>query len=220
MKGYDNFLQKHHTKKFVKGELIIVQGEIPPCVYVIKSGIVKVYNLTKDGDEKPISYDGEYECFPLGWTFSKMSESQFFYDAFVDVELYCIPKREFQTFLQENSEALYEIHTVLVNRYIYMQTRINALEQSKAASKVASTVHYLCLRYGQEIKNNVVKIDLPLTQQELANFMGLTRETTGIELKKLQKAGILTHKRQNYIVDTNKLNEILDDEYEQAKMNE
>lgn len=219
MKDHNKFLERYHTKKFLKGELIMVQGEIPPCVYVINKGVVKVYNLTSQGEEKPISYDMEGESFPLGWAFSKMTESQFFYDAFTDVELYCVPRREFQDLFSQNADVLYSAHINLVSNYVYMQTRINALEQSKAANKVANTVHYLCLRYGKDIKTNVVRIGLPMTQQEMANFMGLTRETTGIELKKLQKAGVLTYRRQSYIVDTNKLNDILDDDYEQARMN-
>lgn len=220
MKTFDNFLQRYHTKTFAKGELILVQGEIPPCTYVIKKGVVKVYNLTSRGEEKPISYDTRYEGFPIGWTYLKLTESQFFYDAYTNVELYRIPRNDYQEFLKSNPEVLYEVHSLFIAHYIHMQTRLNALEQSKAASKVVNTIHYLCLRYGKDIKENVVKIQLPITQQELANFMGLTRETTGIELKKLQRDKVLSYKSQSYIVDTNRLNDLLDEEYTQAKVNE
>jgi CRP-like cAMP-binding protein len=215
---FDQFLQRYHTKHFSKGELIFVQGEIPSCAYVIKRGVVKVYNLTSRGEEKPISYDIQHESFPIGWTFSKMSESQFFYDAYTDVELYCIPRSDYQDFLRQNPDVLYEIHSLFIRHYVHMQTRINALEQSKAAAKVVNTIHYLCLRYGKDIKKDTVKIQLPMTQQELANFMGLTRETTGIELKRLQREHVLTYRSQNYVVDTSRLNDLLDEEYIQAKV--
>ena len=43
------FLQKYHTRKFEKGEIILVQGETPECTYVIKNGAIKTYNLTSHG---------------------------------------------------------------------------------------------------------------------------------------------------------------------------
>lgn len=218
MKTLQEFLEQYHVKAFAKGELILVQGEVPPCAYVIKKGVIKTYNLTARGEEKPITYDVVMESFPVGWIFSKTKESQFFYDAYTDVELYCVPRNDFCNFLKENSEVLYNSHKFLINRLLNMQTRVNALEQSKASSKVVNTLHYLCLRYGKDVKQNLVRINLPLTQQELANFMGLTRETTGIELKKLQRSGVLSYKRQNYIVKTDKLNDLLDEDYAQAKL--
>lgn len=193
---------------------------MPLSAYVIKKGVIKTYNLTAQGEEKPITYDVRFETFPAGWLFAKLNESQFFHEAYTDVELYAVPRGEYQDFLKNNPELLYEVHSYLVSRYLNLQTRINALGQSKAASKVLNTIHYLCLRYGKDVAADTVKIQLPLTQQELANFMGLTRETTGIELNKLQKAGVLTYRHQNYIVNTENLNELLDDEYSQSKLDE
>jgi len=106
----------------------------------------------------------------------------------------------------------------LVTRYMGLQMRINALEQSKAPSKVVNTLHFLCLRFGDEVKKDTVRIQLPLTQQDLANLIGLTRETTGIELKKLHKAGVLTYKKQNYLIRTDRLNDYLDEEYDLSRM--
>lgn len=218
MKTLEEFLSRYHVKSFAKGELILVQGEVPTNTYIIKKGVIKTYNLTARGEEKPITYDLPYECFPISWAFSMMVESQFFYEALTDVEVYPIPRDEYQAFLKANPEILYATHSQLVGRYVNLQTRINALGQSKAASKVINTIHYLCLRYGTDMKSHVVKIHLPLTQQELANFMGLTRETTGIELKKLERSGVLSYRRQNYIVKTDELNELLDEDYNQAKL--
>jgi CRP-like cAMP-binding protein len=57
MDDYDQFLHAFRTRRYRKGELILVQGEVPECAFVIKSGIVKTYNLTLAGEEKPIGFD-------------------------------------------------------------------------------------------------------------------------------------------------------------------
>ncbi len=214
MEQFQKFLHRYHVRRFQKGEIILVQGEVPTCVYVVKSGIVKTYNLTADGDEKPISFDGKNEMLPIGWAFNKLRYAQYYYEAFTDCDLYCAPRADYVDFLKTNPDATFEKYTDLVEAHINYQMRVNALEQSKASDKVLNTLHFLCLRFGKDIQKDTVRIELPLTQQELANFMGLTRETTGIELKKLQKKGIISYRRQNYVVKTNALDELLDEDYD------
>jgi CRP/FNR family transcriptional regulator len=212
------FLDNYRVQKFSRGEIILFEGEVPSCAYVIRKGIVKTYNLTSEGQEKPISFDIEMETFPVGWVFGKLRSTHYFYEAFTDCSVFCVPRDEFLDFLKKNTKLLYTYFDYFVSRYLNYQMRINALEQSKAADKVLHTIYFLCIRFGQELRKDVVKIQLPLTQQDLANFMGLTRETTGIELKRLEKAGVITYHRQNYIVKTDKLNDLLDDEYESMQL--
>lgn len=207
------FLLKYHTRKFEKGEIILVQGETPDCVYVIKKGVVKTYNLTSQGEEKPIGFDVQNDILPLAWVFGQINRVSYYYEAFTKCELYCVPREDYRAYIMKDTARLLSVFEKFVAKYTRYQLRVNALEQSKAAAKILNTVHFLCLSFGVDIKKNVIKIQIPLTQQDMANFMGLTRETTGIELKKLQRMGVLTYKRQNYIVRTDRLNELLDEEY-------
>ncbi len=218
METLKHFLDNYRVQHFTKGEIILFEGEVPSCAYLIKKGVVKTYNLTSEGQEKPISFDVEMETFPMGWVFAKLRSTQYFYEAFTDVSVYCVPRVEFISFIQANPKLLYEYFDYFVSRYLNYQMRINALEQSKAADKVLHTIYFLCVRFGRDVKKDLVKISLPLTQQDLANFMGLTRETTGIELKRLEKTGVITYNRQNYIVRTDKLNDLLDDDYESMRL--
>lgn len=211
-----HFLRAYRTQSFDKGQIIISQNVVPDVAYVIKKGVVKTYNLTAEGEEKPISFDVRGEILPAGWVFSKIERCQYFYGAFTDCELYCVPREEYLAFIQSQSSRLYTVLEHLVSKYMNYQMRVNALEQSKASSKVLYTMHFFAIRFGVDIREHVVKIPLPLTQQDLANFMGLTRETTSMELKKLQQQGVISYRNQKYIIKTDKLNELLDEEYDQA----
>lgn len=218
MEAVQQFLLKYHARKYDKGELILCQGEVPECALVVKSGIVKVYNLTSQGEEKPIGFDTKGEAFPISWIFSKSKRALYYHEAFTDCEIYCVPREDYVQFLKRDSDLMYALFNHYISHNLDFQMRINALEQSKAAQKVLNTIHFLCLSYGVEVAQDQVRIQLPLTQQDLANFMGLTRETTGIELKKLQHAGVLTYKKQNYIVQTDKLNDMLDEDYDAGRL--
>jgi CRP/FNR family transcriptional regulator len=131
-----------------------------------------------------------------------------------------VPREDLVNYFLSDPKNLKKAFDYFLGRYLNYHMRINALEQSKAGDKVLNMLHFLCLRYGKDVKQDVVRIQIPLTQQDLANFMGLTRETTGIELKKLEKAGILTYGRQNYIVHTDKLDDLLDDDYSAGRLKE
>ncbi len=217
MNTYQRFIDHYHTKRFRKGEIILVQGEVPTAICLLKKGIVKTYNLTTQGEEKPISFDVAGEIFPVAWAFDRARYALYYYEAFTDCEIQSIPRADYHEFMRKHPEVSYDMLVGFVDRYINFQMRLNALEQSKAATKIINTIHFLCLHFGKEVKKNVVHIQLPLTQQDLANFMGLTRETTGIELKKLQRQGIVSYRRQNYVVNTDKIDELLDEDYDQGR---
>lgn len=212
------FFEQYRVKTFRKGEVILCEGEVPPTGYVIKSGIIKSYNITSEGQEKPITFDMPSELFPVGWIFRKIRQAQFFYEAFTDCEVYCVPRDELVKQLKSDPELYNDYFDNLLTRYLNFQLRVNALEQSKAVNKVVHTLYFLAISFGQELKDHLVQIKLPLTQQDMANIMGLTRETTGIELKKLERAGIIRYRRQNYLVRTDRLNEMLDVDYENGQI--
>jgi len=215
----ETFLNKYPLKSFDKGQLILVEGEVPSSAYVVKTGIVKMYNLTSEGEEKPISLIMAYDVLPFEWLFGNFKHVIYYYEAFTSTKMYCVPPEEYKRFILKNPGALEQAFKHLADRHIAALMRINALEYSKAAGKVIHMLHLLCLRYGRDLKPNVVKILIPLTHQDIANFMGLTRETTGIELKKLERSGVLTYHKQNYVVNTNKLNDLLDEEYDLGRTN-
>ncbi len=214
------FLRRCTTKSYKKGDVILQQDATPGGAFIVKQGVVKVYNLTSSGEEKPIGFSTKDELFPLGWILGKIFRSQYYYEALSDCQVYCAPLDELQAFIKQNSEAMYEVLDRCVGKMLHHQMHINALEQSKASEKVLHAIHHLALCFGHDLKTDVVEIPLPLTQQDVANFTGLTRETVSVELKKLASQKIILSRNRNFVVLTDKLNVLLDDEYEQHLIRE
>lgn len=190
------------------------EGDIPSRSMVIKKGIISAYILTSDGEIKPVGLHLPGDVFPIPWTFGRARNAQYFYEAFNDTKIYLVPREEYIDFVLTNHDVLVLRFRRMVDKYISSMMRIGVLEYSKAGQKLLHFLHYLCIYYGRELKNHTIEIQLPLTQQELANFLGLTRETTGIELKKLERSGIIKRRNGKYIIRTDKLNYQLDEEYD------
>lgn len=186
----------------------------PTYAFGIKKGIIKTYNLTAKGEEKPIGFGTKRELFPLAWIFDKIHTAQYFYEALSDCELYAVPKDNLIEFIKNHPKAMFQLLDRCVWEAMTNEMRINALGQSKASDKVLHIIHYLALCFGRDLQRDVVEIPLPLTQQDVANFTGLTRETISMEFKKLASQKIIFSRNRNLVVLTDRLDNLLDDDYE------
>ena len=164
------YLERHSVRTYKKGEIIIFQGEEPKQAFVIKSGIVKSYNLSADGDEKPISFYQEDTVFPSAWAYGKTSSSVYFYEAFSEtVEVFLVDRDEYVKFIKQRPELLYQEFERLLSDQLAGAMRLNALQHSKASDKLIYTLHYLARSYGKPIGKQKIEISLDLKHQDFAN---------------------------------------------------
>ncbi len=214
-KRFQAFLEKHPVRTFNKGEIIIFQGEAPRAAFVVKSGIVKAYNLSVGGDEKPVAFYSPGAAFPGGWVYGKMPNSIYYYEAFTPkASLYAVKREEFVRFVKSQPELLYSELDRYLTEQIGQSMRLNALQHSRASDKLLYTLHYLALSHGRKVAPQVVEIELELTHQDFANLTGLTRETAATELNKLKHRGVISYdKHKPYRLDLAKLMRLLNDQY-------
>jgi CRP/FNR family transcriptional regulator, cyclic AMP receptor protein len=203
-------LLKDSVKRQVKaGDIIFYQGEAPRSACILKSGIVKVYNITSSGEEQLVNFQLPNEVFPTPWVFGKTPSVLYFYEALTDCELYLFPREEFLAYIKSDNKVLGIFLDYYVNNYIGAVMRITALEQPKAREKITYTMYYLVQRYGEHLTDDKVQIRIQLTHQHIANLVGLTRETTAVEMKKLKEAGVVHYVKQKYVVRVRKLLEMM-----------
>jgi len=212
---FEEFLSKYPTRTFKKGEIIIFQGEAPRSAYVVKSGTVKAYNLSVNGDEKPVAFYDDYSTFPGSWVYSKMPSAIYYYEAFTpEVSLYVVNREDYVAFVRSDPEILYNELQRYVTDQLGKSMRLNALQHSRASDKLIYTLHYLALSHGRSIGPQRIEITLDLTHQDFANLTGLTRETAATELNKLKHQDVITYSKHTlYQLDLAKLTAMLNDQY-------
>jgi CRP-like cAMP-binding protein len=214
-----NFCAKYPLRHFKKDRPLFYQGEVPQTAFYIKSGVIKVYNITTGGEEKIVSYESDGSLVPSGWLFSKSPAALFYYDAFTDSQMYSIPKRDMISFINTNQDAT----TSMLDHYASMYTaaimHLHALEQSRARDKLLHIFQYLALRFGKEVGKDTYRVELRLTHQDIANLIGITRETVTAEISKLSKSGVIKSENLHYIVDTNKaLRQVGENDFDQVNL--
>lgn len=194
-------VDQYGSSRFIKkGTILLYQSEVPRRAFIVKKGLVRAYAITNSGEERTISLHDDGDIIPLSWVFGETSASLFYFDALVDSEIIAVPKNELVETILNNPKAMSAVLSLTMNEYTSLLLRITALEQSSAAEKIALTLYYLFFRHGKEIKPNVYTIHIKMTQSMLASLVGLTRESTAVNLKLLKKKGIVEYSNFTYTV--------------------
>ncbi len=207
---FTDFLNKFPVRRFQKGEMIVCEGLQPRKCYAVKSGFVKVFLTTKNGEEKAVSFQASHDLFPLTWIFGKTEVALYYYQAYTDCEMYEIPREELVAHAESDPSMFRRLFDYVLDLDIDLMQHIHSLEQAKASDKLMYAFSFLTRRFGKKMSNSKTKMLLPLTQQDLANFLGLTRETTGAQLKELQHKGIINYQQQEYVVHTERLRDMIE----------
>lgn len=197
-------------RTFRAAQIIFYQGEVALQSYRIRSGLVRAYIIHDNGEEATVAYFGPHDMFPVASSFQIAPVTLFYYETVTESEIDVMNETDFADYIK--SVARDEVDR-FASRYVGALLHINALTQTNARAKLAHTLRYLAIRFGEKsLDATRVKITIKLTQQDLARLCNASRETMSIELGKLKDEGIIIVKAKHYIVHFAKLNGIISDE--------
>ena len=177
-------------QKFQKGEMILRAGDIPQGVYFIESGWVKIFALDKHGDEHTHLFYKEGDIFPLIWVF-KDAIRNVYYEAFEDTVVWRIPKDEFRACIENHANSAVFLLEHAVNLFRLYAGRIDNLLYSSAYERTAYRLLSLVDRLGEVQKDGTWIVDIPITHQEIASSINLSRETVSRCMERLRRKKII-----------------------------
>jgi CRP/FNR family cyclic AMP-dependent transcriptional regulator len=210
MTELEQFISKHPVKRYAKDQIILCQDDIPANIYVVKSGFIKGYDIDATGSEQLLWLGKNKDLFPYDWLFSVVESSQFFYGAFSDCELYTIERQDLMGFIDIYPKNLLELTRNMATTYTDLVMKLAATEKPKATQKIVRVLQMLADKFSTDAAGGVGKeLSVSITQQDLANLVGLTRETVAAELKKLKKGGYIRYDKLQFIVDHERLVELM-----------
>ncbi len=189
------------TRQFAKKRTILFQGEIPRSVMVLENGLVKVYGITMGGDQRTVTLLSAGDIFPVEYVFDKSRVSLYYYEAITDCSVLSLPKNDFLQALDSDPELKNQVFQSYMAHYTSATMHIYALEHSHAQEKLVYILQYLVARFGEKQPNGLTKIELRLSHQDIAEMVGLTRETTAVELHRLKDRELIDYQRFSYYVN-------------------
>ena len=189
-------------RKIKKNTIVMNEGDTSDSMYIIISGRVKVYLNDANGKEVVVNdmrerdYFGEYALLDG----SKRSASVITTEA---CEFLIISKDTIIKTFRDSPDTAFALIRELVTRVRELTFAVKNLALMDVYGRVASTL----LNFATE-RDGVLITEIELTQQEIANRVGASREMVARIMKDLEVGGYIS-KRGKHII----INETLPDGY-------
>ncbi|WP_406678160.1 Crp/Fnr family transcriptional regulator [Moorella sp. ACPs] len=186
------------VRRYRKNMYIFMQGEPGDAIYFVKKGAIKLFQVLEDGREKILHFVREGEIFAEvllfeGGPYPATAETM------EDTEVGIIRNADMERLLSRHGEMAVKIIKVMSRRLRQAQEHIRDLALKGAYGRLASILLQLARDYGTPREDGVT-IDLNLSQQELANLIGTSRETVARILSDFKRLGAVGVERQRITI--------------------
>jgi CRP/FNR family cyclic AMP-dependent transcriptional regulator len=198
-----DLFSKYPSRELVTGSRLFKDSDRDKYYYYLHSGSVKMSQSSPSGEEVTLHIFHPNSC--IGLLSLAGSTENFNFEAVTATKVSVIPTTDFLQLINTNPLVA---TTFLVSAMKGMRGLLHRIYQKNTASayqQVASLLVY----YTSHLPTNADgSLTLPkqATHQNIAEWLGLTRENVSLQMKKLEQAGVLKRdKRQLKVVNLDSL---------------
>lgn len=162
-------------RTFRSGEVIFHRDDPGQVLYVIKDGKVKISLISPDGQEIALAVLGKGECFgELALLDGEPRSADAI--ALERVQCYTLQRSDFHKAIMKNPKIAIEVLEVLSRRLRRTDEQVENLIFLDVYGRVAKKLLELAEEHGAKVDDGT-RIEVRLTQQELASMVGASRES-------------------------------------------
>ncbi len=188
-----------------KFEYVFTNDEPSSNIFFLLSGRLKIGMLSADGREvikeviQPVSMFGDLS---LAGEARRNEYAQVMYES---VETLTVPSARFRQIMQHNQDLTLNYLGHLTRRLQRMEERLTSLVLKDARERIIEFLVNSADSSGRQVgMETLVKHNL--TQQDIANLTGTSRQTVTSVLNELKKMNLIHFNRSSFLIrDVNKL---------------
>ena len=192
------------TRSYEAGDVVVRQGARLRDVHVVLDGRVSVVRSTPQGREVLLALRGP------GDTLGELAAldpapRQATVTALEAVSSLVVPGERFVAFLAERPVAMQAMLQLLARRLRESDRRLVDTRAQEAITRLARHLLELGARYGVASEQGL-DLDVPLSQQHLADWVGVSREAVSGGLRRLREQGaVATGRMRITLLDVDRL---------------
>lgn len=174
------------NKRLEKNSVFEIEAE--NRIYLIKSGLVELSTLLDDGKKVIV------DLLEAGSLFGTVPEQKrFYYEARVrETAVICyMPTNDFFELVSRYPQASQRLLRHFYGRLASQQERISSLASESVGERLMRVLQLIMGRENKRVRVN-------LTQEELAQMVGASRQTVSSMLKQLQRDGVVVKRGGGY----------------------
>jgi CRP/FNR family transcriptional regulator, anaerobic regulatory protein len=212
-KGFCSHLSENHRALLAEFSRLVTldahktlfrQGEESESVYVVRSGMLRLYQRMLDGRRQVIGFAkaSDILLFPL------CARNDYSADALDSVYLCQFRRQDFQALLQRDSAFLCALAIVTHDELLRARSQIALLSQRKAEPKMAQFLLALAESCARPDSHGLA-IPVRVPQADIADYLGMTVETVNRTMARLVRDAIIgVGKHGIDLLDPKRLREI------------
>jgi CRP-like cAMP-binding protein len=177
-----------------RGTFLFQEGMEAEELYIILSGKVQISKITTDGRELSLRICGENDICGELTLFTDNPKYLLSAKVLEEGDVAAVRKDVIENEIFQNSSLAFEFMKWMSDHFRKTQTKFRDLVLNGKRGALFSTLIRMSNSYGIKQKDGSILIDLPLTNQELANFCGTSRESVNRILSELKRDKVISIK--------------------------
>lgn len=188
--SFAKVLATARVKKFAKGQVIFYEGDALADILIIKSGVIKLYDIDERGNEKILHLTTNPGIVPLAFFSGVTAHTRWYYAALTDCQVYVLDQSKLIDIMKNDPE----ITLFLVNNFSQdvheLLSRLSSLGKTQVYDKVVAALSFFLASHSKPGVKDWWQVKFPVNHQLIADMIGVTRESVTVVMKELvdQKA--------------------------------
>ncbi|OPA76262.1 cAMP-binding protein [Paenibacillus selenitireducens] len=177
--------------QYNKGQMLLNEGEKSDKLFIVNSGQVKVSKFTMDGKEQILYLLTSGEFFGELHLFNPDETHNFSVYAIEDTEICLLTKEAIDQIMQNNPGISMKLLAALTKRLAHTENLAQNLATKDPDVRVAYMILEFCRKFGSKHQEGIL-IKLPISREEIASYVGVTRETISRKFSKFERMGLIS----------------------------
>ncbi len=182
---------------FLPGDPIYKSGDPLTTIYAVTSGCIKTETINYEGYIQATGFYLRGEVFG----YEALGENQHAYDAYaIDRTWLCeLPMTALNSICLQNPRSLSRLFK-LISQHNRAHLSLTSVCGRTADQRIFDFLCNLSERLQRQKCAVLNELSLPMTKEDIANYLGITPETISRSLRRLDKAGLITYKGKMFSI--------------------
>ena len=186
------------VRSFKRHDLIYAPAQPGQSVLIVAVGRVKIKDVTPDGKETILAFLEEGEIFGELALLDGQPRQEYA-EAVVDSQVLSLPRDDVLWLMANRPETALSITKLIGLRRRRVETRLRNLLFLSSRDRMVHMLLELRDSHGEQTGDRC-QILLPLSHQDLASLIGVTRETATVVLGRLQASRLIKMERRRITI--------------------